>query len=414
LIAEPLLNDEIMQPVRSVLIELDSPSARDLKWVKNHCFKEALGSLQENRVPDGLLLHITEIESEFCVVADESASSGTRLVMSGPESGLLKILHVGDLIVLWRSIRVEEGLGFGDFTAVLRLPVLNDAVRDPRDCEFHGIVQTIAHSASGYEWTGCQIDVIGRGRIRKTIVFPKGTAFSQKKGLGEVRNGHFVWLFHLCADVGDPNLLQFGQASIIFDVSIMPSLLDSMIVRSIPFSSLDYFVNAVVRGVVIALSVEIVQTHLDCGCVVNRTVCPRCSVPFDGRHRRDLRLVIIVEDGSTEAMKLYGLATSVDFFGYDASDWESQLPRVREKLIETKRGCEFVFFVSRCPSIDFGLTEQTGDVWRADAMAKGREETSRTVRGLVGLLQDDSPFHIGFTGDSLFHNPHRGGGGFLG
>jgi hypothetical protein len=164
------------------------------------------------------------------------------------------------------------------------------------------------------------------------------------------------------------------------------------------------FFSAVVRGVIVDLSVSVVRIHVDCGCVVTKAVCPRCSVAFGERHKRDLLLKLVIEDGGLESVVCYGRPESCDLLGYDVDDWETQFPQVRKRLLESRRGMEYVFFIVPCRPVDVGLDEAKEDIWYIDAISLGRDETSRTVRALCDLLGSDDRYAIGFAGDSCFHN----------
>jgi hypothetical protein len=206
-------------------------------------------------------------------------------------------------------------------------------------------------------------------------------------------------MFHLCEEVDDPSLLNFRVGAKLFNGSVMPSILDSMVVRRVLLLTIGDFLNGVVREVIVRITAAFVRVHVNCGCVVKETVCSRCSVTFDDPDRRDLRMEIMVEDGSVEPVMLYTLASSVDLFGHDADGWEAQLSSVREKMTAMKCGSELVFVVSRCPGVEFGLVDTVGEMCRADAAVEGREETVRAVRSLAGVLEDDTPYTIRFTGD---------------
>jgi hypothetical protein len=227
-----------------------------------------------------------------------------------------------------------------------------------------------------------------------------------------VRNGHFIWLFHLVESPDDANLLSFAEDSAIYNVNTMRSIFDSMVVRPVPMAQLMSFASGVVRAVVLALHVTAIDVHLDCGCAIRKGICPRCSVDYGARHRRELALTCLLDDGSCEPVVVHGLASACDFFVNDVSDWQ-QLNQMQGNMIGSVIGREFVFFLSRCRPADFGFDEDEGELWRIDAVSPGSEETNRTGRTLVELLKSDSEYQIGYTSASFFHNVAPGGSEFL-
>jgi hypothetical protein len=402
MIAGRLVHDNFMSPVRAVVIEMNRGCRSDLNWVKLHCEKSRLSELSS--IQNGVLVKVVDIGSDGLQVRDDSVSECVSVKLSEKEVDYARLLHVGDLIVIWKPRVVDGKLAFCEVSLVLRLPILDAAVHDSRDCELHGVVDTVAHSCELYEWVGCQCQVLGNSGVRTTIVFPKETGFEARRILSSVRHGHFIWLFHMIESGRDRDVFVFSAHSVIFNLNCIRGLLDSMIVRPIPICDIGVYDSVVVRSVIVDIHVSIVRIHVDCGCVVNDMNCARCSVSYGERHRQDLLMRIVIEDGGLESVVCYGRPESCDLLGYDVNDWESQLPRIRDKLLESRRGMEYVFFISRSRAIDVGLMEGDGEVWIIDGIALGRDETSRTVRVLCDLLGSSDRYAVGFAGDSCFHN----------
>jgi hypothetical protein len=170
MVAGPLVNDSFMLPVRVVVIDLESHSHADVRWVKTH--SHTLSRLRPNHVPDSLFVKVSGVSHHSISLIDDSHPEPVQLDLSDKDLGYGRLLRIGDLIVVWRAEQGDEQhLLFGPLTAIIRLPILDRDVSDPRDCQCRGIVTAVAHSTSGIEWTGCHLEI-----GRKKITFERDTS----------------------------------------------------------------------------------------------------------------------------------------------------------------------------------------------------------------------------------------------
>ena len=116
-----------------------------------------------------------------------------------------------------------------------------------------------------------------------------------------------------------------------------------------------------------------------------------------------------IDDGS-EILTVYGFSSEFNLLGVDPPEWESIGPNVQNEIISNFIGLEFVFFLTRANPLDFNMNEieKKGQIiWRVDTFSEGKEETKRTVRYLIDILQPDSneEYQVGSCGKLPFLFP---------
>ncbi|KAH0788946.1 hypothetical protein GPJ56_007158 [Histomonas meleagridis] len=403
MISSHFIND-VMLPKRSILIEMENDE-EDFRWVNEHKVLNVLQWTHSRNAPDSLLVQIYSKTEHGFLVQDDSTIEPIELVLSQDEIDYLRLLEVNDLILIWKPLITDEPkqIEFSSSSIILRLPILSQSeYEDSHDISFYGIIESIAHSVHKTEWTGCQFDLITKGNQRKTVIFEKTVPFNIKKQLSSIREGHFVWLFHLVID--SDGMYLFYENSTLFNLNIIRGFMNSMIITPISIHSLLNFTSGLIKGIITDLKLRSVIVHTDCGCVINSETlsCPRCMINAGGRRSKLLLYHVYIEDGSIEEFDAFGLSNTFDILGYDGDDWESQVADVKEKIIRKTIGKEYVFFVSNADASEFGIKNYDEQVWRIDTYEEGSVETNKEIRYLIDIIKNEQKYEVGNCGCSKF------------
>lgn len=412
MISGELIHDTFMTPIRAVIVEMSLGRNSDYLWVKRTCQPNILSTLNSQSTVNAIMVKVVDKNPHCLFVKDDSVSDPIKLELTEKELDYASLLKIDDIVIIWRPDVNGDPvrLSFTDKTVIIRLPILHSEVTDPRDVCLCGIVNTISYSVRRGEWIGCQLDIIDRNDIRRTVVCPTSTSCEQKRVLASIRDGHFVYFFHLLASNGEDSVLKFTDGSTIYNMNCMVTLVESMVARPIPISKISFYLSGVVRAEIVEFEVILADIHIDCGCVISDLFCPKCGSEVEGRIKKEAVLRLTIDDGSLN-LTAYGTSATVDFFVYDGNDWSSQLEFHKNKVIREKIGSEWVFFLSRCSRSEFGGKEDA--MWRIDKVIRGRDETARTIRVLIGNLQSGEPYEIASCGRSMFNNPTYGRSDFL-
>ncbi|OHS96535.1 hypothetical protein TRFO_09928 [Tritrichomonas foetus] len=423
-VASQILNDYFMLPVRCVVLELNSGSINDLKFVKENSQPNILHSLNYSNIdhsksgqsttltksPISLFVQVVDKTESSFLVQDDSINDPIEFILQNQEKNYLKLINESDFILIWRPVILNNPLSIlcSHETVIFRAPQLDDY-------EYHhersicGVIDSIVHFTLGIEWNGCQIELITKNNNRKIIVFTKQTQYNSKKVLSTLQIGHFAYFFHLIRNSQDYDSFLFKNESTLFNLNILTSFLESGIIRPIPiFTLINNFTSGVVRATILNIEISESLIHIDCNCAVDKhSFCQRCLSNVNGRCLNIMLIKVTLDDGNLHCLNTltaFGYSSSFNLLGFDIDDWNHLKPNEKNEILRKIVGKELVFFLSKCNPLDFNMGA-SDEVWRVDAFSEGQEETKRTVKYLMNnLLSDTNKYQIGCCGESKYQN----------
>lgn len=403
-LSSQIINDSYLLPIRCIIFELNYGSSSDLQWARSHVQPNLLMSLRSSiNKPKAIIVQIVGKTNSSLLIKDDTIHEAIELHLRPSELDYLKLLDENDFIIIWKPIIQTDpfSLELSSETVIFRAPILttNDGVNQ-REMMKCGIVDSIVHICNDEEWTGAQVDLIAKNGDKTTVIFSKQTGFDQKKSLSTLKIGHFAYFFHLISFID--STYRFGPQSIVYNLNIIPSFVDSMVIRPIPIASLVNYTSGVVRAAITHLEIKKVTIHLDCGCVTSNDFCKMCNIDATYRCKKIMEMIITIDDGS-ENLQVHGLSNMCNLTGIDIQEWKSYEETTKNEIIHSFIGKEYILFLSKCKPIEFNVSED-GFIWRIDTYSEGMEETKRTVRFLIDHLniKPPPPYQIGDSGASPF------------
>lgn len=397
-----ITDDHVILPAGVIVLELGRTRASDIELVQRFCLPR-LSLMDEGGKVAAVTGRIVEISKKGFYVDDESIAQPVRVELSEKENDCFRILSVDDRVILWKpDVLNSRAMRFSDNTMVMRLPMISND--DACNVTVSGSVMSVAHSVSGDNWIDCRVRVLVDETDEQTIVFTNMPRNVRERFIVPLRMGHVVWLFHLRAS--SDGTLRFTSESKLFNMNMFKNFVDSMAARPLPITAICAYRSGAIRALIVGLSISVCTIHMDCQCVLSDDkVCSMCSTSIGTRGREVLLAEITLEDGGFEPLTVFGTSVASELTDYDATDWKCELDEVKERIIRSQIGREYVFLISRGRPREFGFDDDGADIWRVDGSWEARSETVRTVKAMVQLLNQPGKYVVGYTGSCQYHRP---------
>ena len=301
----------IMLQPKCFVIELDKESYIDLQSLLDTIsIEEDLSAFTRDSPPTSFIVQILdELDDGFCIGNDFSPKTRT-LFFHEQFSAYRNILKVGDVLMIINLVCTIDDDNNQDLlcpdenTIFIRFKRSSTSIA--QDIEVSGVVLDIKHSFNSYGWNGCQISIQTDDGETIGIQANKFIASKYKSIFYAMKTYHYVWFFHCLSDPLEVDY-QFSHHSSVYDLNMIQSFYESLIVPKIPICFSSKCSSLIVRAVILSMEIKKVTIHNECESILVQThQCPKCSHPTDGRVHETLFFDINLDDG-TGTLQVYAL-----------------------------------------------------------------------------------------------------------